>query len=162
MECSTYFDIAGSGFQSWGVVLTGIVLALIGLLLFIIIEGTSTRAALYKWGALVFCLGSLFIGASALRGYMHYREITSPATSPEIVAGVVKQLHQAGQLGSQVERFQVDSQKFSYSGSSFEPGFHQTFAQGSPLRNGMLIRVHYVGDTIVKLELCKRAMRGTG
>jgi len=154
MKCSTYFDMAVSGFQNWGVVLSGIALALAGLFLFFLIDGRSTRSFLYKWAALVSFIVLLLSVASAIRGYVHYRELTSSATSPEIAIGVVKDLHQAGQLGKQIESFFIDDKKFSYSGTSFEPGFHQTFAQGSPLRNGMLIRVHYVGDTIVKLELC--------
>lgn len=50
------------------------------------------------------------------------------------------------------ESFRVGERTFSYSGYEMI-GFHHTKVRGGPIEEGVYVRVTYVGDTIVRLEV---------
>jgi hypothetical protein len=54
------------------------------------------------------------------------------------------------------ESFEVSGRRFDYSDSSSYIGFHQTAANGGPIRNGLQVRVWTIGDVIVRLEIADR------
>lgn len=51
------------------------------------------------------------------------------------------------------ERFCVGRHCFDYSENHIGPGFRQTARRGGPIRLGLPVRVTYVGEHIVKLEI---------
>jgi hypothetical protein len=55
--------------------------------------------------------------------------------------------------GHGTERFCLEETCFEYPGVGSSRGFHQTATEGGPVREGLPIRVTYIGPTIVKLEI---------
>ena len=53
------------------------------------------------------------------------------------------------------ESFTVKGVPFSYSDYGVEAGFNQTSSHGGPIRQGLPVRIWYVGNEIVKLEIKK-------
>ena len=51
------------------------------------------------------------------------------------------------------EQFTVNDVTFVYSYFEVTQGFHTTEARGGPLRAGVYVRIHHVGNTILKLEV---------
>jgi hypothetical protein len=55
------------------------------------------------------------------------------------------------------ESFDVNDVHFAYASAVITQGFSQDFASGGPIRAGLLVRIHYVGDprsaTVVRLEI---------
>lgn len=60
----------------------------------------------------------------------------------------------AGPDGKQ-DCFTVSDRQFCFSDYEVTPGFSNTQSFGSPVRNGELVRINAVGDTIVRLEIAQ-------
>jgi hypothetical protein len=76
----------------------------------------------------------------------HYREVSGAITDfidsgPDMQPGT--------------EKFSIAGVPFSYSRYSVAPGFRKTHAEGGPLRNGLSVKIRYIGQTIVRLEICE-------
>ncbi|MBV9128726.1 MAG: hypothetical protein JO117_11650 [Verrucomicrobia bacterium] len=57
--------------------------------------------------------------------------------------------------GHQMEWFVVDGRRFEYSDYVIVPGFNNTASHGGPIRQGLQVRVHYVGNNIARLEVAR-------
>jgi len=51
------------------------------------------------------------------------------------------------------ESFRVGNRVFRYSEHDIDSGFNITFASGGPIRDGLSVRISYVGDRILRLEI---------
>ena len=51
------------------------------------------------------------------------------------------------------EEFVVNGHLFSFSNDPSSIGFHQTTANGGPIHNGIEVRIWWIGDAIVRLEV---------
>lgn len=71
----------------------------------------------------------------------------------KVVEGTIENFHPMPASGHDVESFTVGGKFFSFSGYGGTPGFHHCQAFGGPLRQGLRVRISYVGDDIVKLEI---------
>lgn len=73
----------------------------------------------------------------------------------EVVEGSVKDFIPMPRQGHQDETFTVNGVRFSY--SDFRPtcGFNNTASHGGPIRSGLGVRIHYVGNLILKLEIAR-------
>lgn len=58
---------------------------------------------------------------------------------------------------NEMESFRVHDQFFEYNYFELSPSFKHTAYHGGPLEEGMQVRVTYIGDVIVKLEVPLRA-----
>jgi len=57
--------------------------------------------------------------------------------------------------GHAMESFTVSGVPFSYSDYIPKAGFNQTSSHGGPIHEGLPVRIWYVGNEIVKLEIKK-------
>jgi hypothetical protein len=55
--------------------------------------------------------------------------------------------------GHAMEHFCVSGACFSYSDYVVTAGFNRTSSRGGPIREGLPVRVTYLGNTILKLEV---------
>ena len=57
--------------------------------------------------------------------------------------------------GPEWERFCVEDKCFQYSDSDTGAGFNNTSSHGGPIKSGLHVRVTFVANTIVKLEVAQ-------
>jgi hypothetical protein len=87
-------------------------------------------------------LGCRFLSAFDLSHQMSGGDVT-------VVTGVVQD---AGSSKVGAECFTVEAHRYCYDGFS-SIGFHQTAANGGPIRDGLQVRLSSIGDVIVRLEI---------
>ena len=71
--------------------------------------------------------------------------------SVSVVSGQVEQTTKTTDWGSQC--FTVSGHRFCFDDSPSEVGYHQTSNDGGVIRDGLQVRISYVGDRIVRLEI---------
>jgi len=55
--------------------------------------------------------------------------------------------------GQSAESFVVGDQRFAYSDDVVTAGFHNSSSHGDPIHEGLYVRVTYLGNLIVRLEV---------
>jgi len=163
MACNIYYSIIKEGFPYWPQLGGSVALAVVGgiilaLLIFAFKRGPAVM--LYRAGAAIFTGVWIWIGLSiALQSYSRYVNVSEVFLkgAAQTVEGQVTSFHAAPSLGTRIEQFSVGNVTFAYSPNALQPGFRQTRAEGNPIRDGDNVRIWYVGDVIVQLELCKTA-----
>jgi hypothetical protein len=74
-----------------------------------------------------------------------------------VVEGPVQEFHPMPYEGHDTERFRVADVRFAYSDYILEGGFNRTSSHGGPIREGLMVRIHYSGQpshaTILRLEV---------
>ena len=72
----------------------------------------------------------------------------------EVVEGIVQVLHQQPWSGHDVgDHISIGGKDFTYSDYVETLGYHQTISHGGQLKNGVVARLHYIGDVILKVEI---------
>jgi hypothetical protein len=72
-----------------------------------------------------------------------------------VVEGLVTQFDPMPYQGHKLESFVVAGQRFEYSDYVLSSGFHQTASHGGPIRSGLRVRIHHVGNDIARLEIAR-------
>jgi len=72
-----------------------------------------------------------------------------------VVEGTVSRFVPMPVTGHAMERFCVHDTCFEYSDFVITSGFNNTSSHGGPIREGLPVRVTFVGNKIVKLEITK-------
>ena len=110
-------------------------------------EAPAGTIAVIAGGALLTMAGLFGVSQSAAVGLAE-RLATGDTT---VVVGRVTG-YSAGPSGKW-DCFSVEGHQFCFSDYVMQAGFNRTQFFGSPLRNGSLVRLNVVGETIVRLEL---------
>ena len=89
-----------------------------------------------------------------------YREYSSAAAALDegrtaVVQGRVSNFKATTSRGHEWERFCVEDKCFRYWDSGTSAGFNNTSSHGGPIKPGLPVRVTFVGNTIVKLEVAQ-------
>jgi hypothetical protein len=71
------------------------------------------------------------------------------------VEGPVENFVPMPSTGHAMERFDVKGVAFSYSDYVITPGFNRTSSHGGPIRGGLYVRIWYLKNDILKLEVLK-------
>jgi hypothetical protein len=105
------------------------------------------------WTALAFATAwTAVFGFATSREYVTLvRAVNSGAV--QFVAGPVEHFVPMPVNGHGVEQFEVQGKHFEYSDNVVTAGFNTTSTRGGPIREGVHVRIGYVGATIVRLEL---------
>ena len=160
MTYTTVFDLARAGFGDWWFPASGLLFVAIGAGLLLRRRtppawgsGRPASSRFVAWAMLGFAaVWSLTAFTST---YGEYRRLRAAEQQGELrtVEGPVQDFHPMPWSGHAMERFCVQGRCFAYSDFVVTAGFHRTAAYGGPMRAGLPVRVSYLGDAIVKLEV---------
>jgi hypothetical protein len=103
------------------------------------------------------CLWSGVTFSSVFREYVSLRSAYRRSQF-SVVEGRVTDFHPMPYEGHQSECFSVRSQTFCYSDYEVTAGFNNSASHGGPIREGLPVRVSYIGNTIVRLEVMSDAL----
>jgi hypothetical protein len=160
MSYVTVFDVADAGYKSAGFPAFGLIFVVIGILLVVFRRklphwDTRSRAAriIFPYGYL--CFAVLWTSGAFISTYSAYRSaLRARATeTAKVVEGPVTNFVPMPVTGHALERFCVSDVCFNYSDYAVTAGFNRTSSHGGPIREGLPVRITYVGNTIIKLEV---------
>ena len=148
------FDFAQKGFQWW---FPSIGFAFVAVGIAHIFIGNQRRWSIRKrffgffiggfgllWSALVFWMtGSEYLRAKS--AYQHH--------TYSVAEGRVTDFRPMPYEGHQSECFTVESARFCYSDYEITAGFNNSASHGGPIHEGLPVRVSYVDDVILRLEI---------
>lgn len=98
------------------------------------------------------CLWSGVTFISTFRDYLALR-LAYRHSQFSVVEGRVTDFHPMPYEGHQDECFSVQPKTFCYSDYAVTAGFNNSASHGGPIREGLPVRISYVGKTIVRLEV---------
>jgi hypothetical protein len=89
--------------------------------------------------------------------YLEYSSLTAAKETGrvKVVEGTVTNFKPMPVTGHAMERFCVRDACFEYSDYVITGGFNNTTSQGGPIKEGLPVRVMYVRNAIVKLEVAR-------
>lgn len=152
------FDVAHQGLTPWHMSLFGLAFVVAGLLFVRFREDLPMRGPEFVRKRFPFLwlgfavLWTLLVSAQTYS--THRRLVTTLAEGrADVVEGEVTDFVPMPAGGHGVERFCVEQRCFSYSDYHITGAFNQTASHGGPIRSGLHVRVTYVGDDIVRLEV---------
>jgi hypothetical protein len=160
MHYRTVFDIATAGYKSWSFPAFGLIFVAIGAL--IVANRRNLPGAWSKRPKSSSAFSFFFLGfailwtvTSFMSTYAEYRSLTQADTKHEsrVVEGTVTEFKPMPVTGHAMEKFCVSDTCFEYSDYIVTGGFNNTSSHGGPIRAGLQVRVTYVDNTIVRLEV---------
>jgi hypothetical protein len=162
MDYRTVFDITEAGYKSWNFPVHGLIIVAAGVVLVLLRRrlpgwwrkhprASSIFAFVFLGFGVVWTLGA-FLGTYS--EYTHLRR-AADGSGVTVVEGLVTQFEPMPAAGHAMERFCVRDACFEYSDYVITAGFNNTSSHGGPIREDLPVRVTFVGNTIVKLEVAK-------
>ena len=103
-----------------------------------------------KAGFFLFFSIALFIVNLVHDYFIHNRLLFE---TPSIVEGIVEQFKPMNYAGHDLEKFCVSNTCFTYSDFKITGGFNNTSSHGGPIKQGLYVRVSYIENVIVKIEI---------
>ena len=154
------FDIADAGYRQWSFAAFALPFVALGILLLALQSRLAPRWPRFpRRGVLWLWLGfSLFWTVIAFgTTFGEYVRLTSAVRSRQVqwVEGPVEDFVPMPYEGHAMESFSVHGKRFEYSDYFVTSGFNKTASHGGPITAGRLVRVGYVGDAIVRLEVAE-------
>jgi hypothetical protein len=162
LDYQVVFDIADAGYKSWTFPAPGLILVAVGAGLVMFRKrlpgwwGKHPRASsAFSFFFLGFAV--LWTIISFVGTYTEYASLSSAAASgrTKVVEGTVTSFKPMPASGHAMERFCVKDACFEYSDYVITAGFNNTASHGGPIKEGLPVRVTYVDNTIVRLEVLK-------
>ena len=162
MEYKVVFEIAKSGLGELTFVFPGLLFIIIGM--FLIMFRNRLAKNRPKWFANAFSF--FFLGFAVLwtirAGISINSEQSGLRKSYEqgdfkVVEGIVENFDPMPQSGHKMESFTIKGVRFEYSDFVVTPGFNNATSLGGPIKEGLPVRISYIGNTILKLEVAASA-----
>ena len=162
MEYRTVFDIASAGYKSWTFPMVGLIFIFVGALVVAVRRHLPGWWGKHPTASNIFAFSFLgFTVAWTLVSFFGtYRDYSSASGAMErnhalVAEGIVSDFKPMPVTGHAMESFCVSGKCFRYSDYAITAGFNNTSSHGGPIRQGLPVRVTYVGNTILKLEVPK-------
>lgn len=168
MQYQTIFDIAATGYRTWRFAAFGLIFVTIGIFLVALVTRRktlpfrrwSTRPLASKvFAYLYFGFALLWTTISFVGTWREYSRLENAIATghARVVEGAVTDFSPMPVTGHAMERFCVShsSACFEYSDYVVTSGFNNTSSHGGPIRAGLHVRVTYVGNSILKLEIAR-------
>jgi hypothetical protein len=172
MTCSLYYDLFARDYYNVWIFLLSSLLFLTGIALYIVGGRFSGKGSLvssilylnFRIGGIGFALAWAVLGIYFInkRNADYDRLFALRSSGQErVVEGVVTNFSPFGPRphSRPKETFAVNDVTFAYppDDSTVMLGFSQLRSKGGPLRDNVLVRVNYIEDRIVRLEICNSA-----
>lgn len=147
--CTVIYDVAQEPIHIWPVVLG------LCLLLPLVIVATRIRRLSLIQRVAILVLALLW-NIVSMTNVWHHLQLRAALARGEFsrTEGPITEYHALGERTHGLERFTVNNHSFGFIDGGFGPGFKRTRRTGGQLYMGSYVRVFYIGDTIVHLELC--------
>lgn len=155
------FDAASQDYVAWKNALPLAGFSVVSMLLWALLSGRRIREETQKIRVyrnlckVVAVFGA--VGTSVIIGFTwcNFIELRSALKNGAFdeVEGVVNDFVPEGMDGHPMEKFRVGAVSFRYSSSDISSAFHQTRAQGGPIREGLHVRIATVNGAIARLEI---------
>lgn len=152
------FDITREGYRDWWFPAFGLIFVALGVAAVVYVRRARSLSprrglAIGAWAMLTFSI--LWTVGFEMVSYRQYAQLVQAVKGGALryVEGQVENFVPMPANGHGVERFEVQGRRFEYSHNVLTAGFNKTSTQGGPIRPGLHVRVGYVGDTIVRLEI---------
>ena len=161
VNCTTEFDLLERGYDGWLISLGGIIafcaiLLMMRLRKMIVQKPPSPAQKISVYLAL--CSGLIWTAIVLPWTYFTYADLADSYRGGmyQEVSGIVEKFNHSipTERRNDSEEFEVNGVTFSYSESGFYPGFQHVRTAGGPIREGLPVRIRYIGDVIVRLEVC--------
>jgi hypothetical protein len=158
-QYSVVFDLSQKGLQWWFPAFGLIFVAIGGVLIWLGRRNRWRRSRSVVGYFMVgfACLWSGLAFATMLPEYLNLRSAYRQGHF-SIAEGFVTNFRPMPYEGHQSECFSVQSETFCYSDYVVSAGFNNSASHGGPIRDGSPIRVSYIGNTIVRLEIRNDAL----
>jgi hypothetical protein len=162
MHYQTVFDIATAGYKSWTFPAFGLIFIAIGAVL--VASRKSMPGVWSKRPRASNAFAFTFLGfavfwtvTSFLSTYGEYSSLSKAtvADGRKVVERAVTDFKPMPVAGHAMEKFCVSGACFAYSDYVITGGFNNTSSHGGPIREGLQVRVTYVDNAIVKLEIAE-------
>jgi hypothetical protein len=166
MEHRVAFDIAEAGYKSWSFPAFGLIFVAVGAVL-VLTQDRWPSLLLTGWWAKHPRRQGLRTSLLRIRGlwtvvtfaatFFEYRSLQSARDNgdAQVVEGSVKNFIPMPASGHAMEKFCVRDRCFEYSDFVITTGFNNTASHAGPIKEGLPVRVTYVGSAILKLEVPK-------
>lgn len=156
-EYRVAYDLIQAGYQNWLQAIPGTIIGIVGLVMLMKrVKSHSVTADLKNSSISIFMIIFGMIWVAAFAGnYSIYAGLRDSVMKGgyETVEGRVSNFVPMPYEGHAQEHFDVNGKKFSYSDYDLTKGFNKTKSHGGPIREGLQVRINYVGESIVKLEI---------
>lgn len=153
MDYVTVFDIANADQHIWWFAVGAVaIISLVFLIAVSFLSMSRLRRRIFLGAMLAF---DVLFGWSLWAGYQEDSRLREARASGDfkIVEGKVESFDEQIDEDTKLERFSVAGISFSYDGRSITAAFHHIARNGGPVRAGAHLRISYVGDKIIKLEI---------
>ncbi len=110
----------------------------------------SNKLSKRKANLFLFFTIALFI-LNLVHSYLTHNQLSF--TAPSMIEGVVEQFKPMNYAGHDYEKFCISNTCFTYSDFTITGGFNNTSSHGGPIKQGLNVRVYYIENVIVKIEL---------
>lgn len=156
MNYEVVFDVGAAGYRHAWVPAVGVLFVAIALGLLVVSWRWRDRAV--AWFALALLIGAglwTWSAREATRGDYEVLAAALRSGGVAVVEGRVEHFVPMPATGHALEHFCVGSQCFSYSDYVLTAGFNRTASHGGPIREGLRVRVTYLGNQIARLEVAR-------
>lgn len=177
MIFKTVFDVAQSGYTTWWFPASGLIFVCVGLLLvcgpalilrvmpirgpdlldfFELLLFLPRRARKFSIGAFL-SMAILWTLLAFTSTYGEYRTMRAALRDGRfaIVEGPVTDFDPIPNPGRSHESFVVGGRRFAWSRYDVTSGFQNSSSRGVPIHDGLYVRVTYLGNAILRLEVAE-------
>lgn len=155
MEYTIVFDVSDTGFRHWWFPVVGLVFVGVGVVL---MRVRRHLPRVHRWFPIVLLAiaipWTVFAFLGTLAGYWGLASALRDGRC-EVVEGVVSDFHPMPRGGHSTESFVVEGRRFEYSDFNLSAGFNNAASHGGPIRNGVRVRIHHLGNDIARLEVAR-------
>ena len=155
MEYQIIFEISKISMGLLGFILIGTIFIIIGISIIKFQQKNIHKFFGYLF--LTFSLLFTILSASSIYTNHSFLRESYITKNYKTIEGIVENF--AHTHNGKVESFSVKGINFKYSNGTITSGFNHTNSFGGPIRKGLKVRISYINNIIIKLEIQKSSLK---